>query len=132
MTTLEEMEKMKEVSNEHGFHAVYDDGHDVTLIRNNINHDMTYTEIRLYEDADGLSKDRFKVEIRLNPYPAQTHAKLFVWQNGWQEFHKQLVTDLPCYTLDVYSDADLLDLSKFEVSCEHLWLMAGKYFGYKV
>jgi len=118
------------LTNDHGFHAVNASGHDITLMRGN--QDVIYTEIRLYEDADGLSKDRFKAEIRLNPYPYQTHAKLFVWQNGWQEFHKQFITDLPAYMLSVYADADELDISKFEASCEHLWLMAGKYFGYKV
>lgn len=120
----------KTLTNEHGFHAVNHAGHDVTLVRNNINHDMTYTEIRKFEN--GLRKDIFKAVIRLNAYPAQTSAKLFVWRDGWQEFHSQLITDLPAYTLNVYADADELDLSKFEASCEHLWLMAKEYFGYKV
>jgi hypothetical protein len=120
----------KTLTNEHGFHTVTDAGHDVTLVRNNINHDMTYTEIRMY--GDGLSMDRFKAVIRLNTYPSQTYAKLFVWRDGWQEFHSQLITDLPAYTLSTYGKADELDISKFQDSCEHLWLMAAKYFGDEV
>lgn len=120
----------KTLNNEHGFHAVNHAGHDITLVRNNINHDMTYTEIRKCHET--YKSDIFKVEIRLNPYPAQTHAKLFVWRNGWQEFHRQLINDLPAYTLNPYADADELDLSKFEASCEHLWVMAKEYFGYNV
>lgn len=120
----------KTLTNEHGFHALNHAGHDITLVRDNINHDMTYTEIRKFEN--GLRKDIFKAVIRLNAYPTQTSAKLFVWRDGWQEFHSQLITDLPAYTLNVYAHADELDLSKFEASCEHLWLMAKEYFGYKV
>lgn len=120
----------KTLTNEHGFHAVNHAGHDITLVRNNVNHDMTYTEIRKFEMH--LRKDIFKAVIRLNAYPSQTSAKLFVWRDGWQEFHSQLITDLPAYTLNVYAPADELDLSKFEASCEHLWLMAKEYFGYKV
>lgn len=118
---------MKTLTKEHGFHTVNDAGHDVTLVRNNISHDLTYTEIRGSDHGYGM----FKAVIRLNAYPAQTYAKLFVWRNGWQEFHSQLIADLPAYTLNVYAAADELDLSKFEASCEHLWLIAGKYFGYR-
>ena len=119
----------KTLTNEHGFHAVNHAGHDITLVRNNINPDTTYTEIRKIpiQRDDMVTAQLFKAVIRLNTYPCQTSAKLFVWRGGWQEFHSQLITDLPAYTLNVYADADELDLSKFEASCEHLWLMAKKY-----
>lgn len=120
---------MKTLTNEHGYHTVTPEGHDVTLVRNSINHDLTYTEIRKMEL--GNKSDIFKAEIRLNNYPAQTHAKLFVWRTGgWEEFHKQLITDLPASELNLFTHVDDLDISKFEASCEHLWLMAKKYFGY--
>ncbi len=119
----------KTLNYEHGFHVKGKDGHDVTLVRDSINHDMTYTEIRKIptQRDDMATAKLFKAVIRLNAYPSQTSAKLFVWRGGWQEFHKQLITDLPAYTLNVYAKADELDLSKFEASCEHLWLMAKEY-----
>jgi len=123
---------MKTLTNDYGYHTVTHAGHDVTLVRNKHTQDLTYTEIRLFENGVRTRSDKFKAEIRLNHYEYQTHAKLFVWRDGWQEFHKQLITDLPAIELSLYKPIDDLDISKFEASCEHLWLMAGKYFGYTV
>ena len=122
--------KTKTLTNDYGYHTVTDAGHDVTLVRNKHSHELTYTEIRMFEN--GIRTDKFKAEIRLNHYEFQTHAKLFVWRDGWKEFHSQLITDLPAVQLSLFTHIDDLDISKFEASCEHLWLMAGKYFGYKV
>jgi len=124
---------MKTLTNDYGYHTVTERGHDVTLVRNKHSQDLTYTEIRTFENGGGRSTHRsdiFKVEIRLNHYEYQTHAKLFVWRDGWQEFHTQLITDLPANELSLYKHIDDLDISKFEASCEHLWLMACKYFRY--
>lgn len=119
---------------EHGFHTVTLENHDVTLVRNGTYKDMTYTEIRkipkfagLKGDADMATAVLFKAVIRLNSYEWQATAKLYVWVGGWQEFHSQLTTDLPCVGMSPYTDCDEVDLSKLEASCEHLWTMAKEY-----
>jgi hypothetical protein len=117
------------VTNKHGFHYVTNENHDVTLVRNGTNYEVTYTEIRkipLFPE-DMVTAKLFKAVICLNSYPWQATAKLFVWRDGWKEFHSQLTADLPCAGMVAYKDCDEIDLSKLDASCEHLWLMAKEY-----
>lgn len=114
---------LTEKTNEFGYHKNIGIRHDVTLIKGS----QTWTYVETRRVVNSIDSRVVRVVIVRDAYDFQSYASLQIWKDGWHEFHRQNITSLPAVSLHPYADESEIDVSLFEDSAYHLWVMARDY-----